>query len=166
VYYMKTRDIEDLYTRFGHQVYSRCKVLLKEEAAAMDMMQEVFVKALDRPLRFVSDGQAVRWLTRVATNLSLNELRRRRYWRSEELSDRTGAGPTLVEQLVADRDRVRQVLVHADPQTAQAGVGYFLEGRTAAEIAEVLGVSVPTVRRRLKRFLELARRILAAGGAS
>ena len=162
---MKTRDTEDLYTRFGHQVYRRCKMLLKEEAAAMDMTQEVFVKAMGRPLRFVSDGQAVRWLTRVATNLSLNELRRRRYWRSEELTDPIGAGPALVEHLVADRDRVRRVLTRVDPQTAQAGVGYFLEGRTAEEIAELLGISVPTVRRRLKRFLELARRILDAGGA-
>ena len=160
------RDIEDLYARFGHQVYRRCKALLREEAAAMDMTQEVFVKAMGRPLRFVSDGQAVRWLTRVATNPSLNELRRRRYWRPEELSDRTAGGPALVEQLVADRDRVRQVLTRADPETAQAGVGYFLEGRTAEEIAGILGVSVPTVRRRLKRFLELARRTLGAGGAA
>jgi RNA polymerase sigma factor (sigma-70 family) len=163
---MKMRDVEDLYARFGHQVYRRCKVLLKEEAAAMDMTQEVFVKVLGRPLRFASDGQAVRWLTRVATNLSLNELRRRRYWRSEELSDRTEGGAALVEHLVADRDRVRQVLTRADPQTAQAGVGYFLEGRTAEEIAGLLGVSVPTVRRRLKRFIEMARRTLGAGGAT
>ena len=163
---MKKRDTEDLYSRFGHQVYRRCKVLLKEEAAAMDMTQEVFVKALGRPLRFVSDGQAVRWLTRVATNLSLNELRRRRYWRSEEISERTGGGPALVEQLAADRDRVRQVLAIVDLETGQAGIGYFLEGRTAAEISKILGVSVPTVRRRLKRFLEIARRTLNAGGAT
>ncbi len=163
---MKKRDTEDLYTRFGHQVYRRCKVLLKEEAAAMDMTQEVFVKALGRPLRFVSDGQAVRWLTRVATNLSLNELRRRRYWRTEEFTDRTGGAPALVEHLVADRDRIRQVLTRADPETAQAGIGYFLEGRTAEEISGILGISVPTVRRRLKRFLETARRTLTAGGAS
>jgi len=160
---MKTRDVEDLYARFGHLVYRRCKVLLKEEAAAMDMMQEVFVKALGRPLRFVSDGQAVRWLTRVATNLSLNELRRRRYWRTEEISDRNRGGPALLERLVADRDRVRMVLARADPETAQAGVGYFLEGRTAAEIADLLGVSTPTVRRRLKRFLDTARRTLGTG---
>jgi len=160
------RDVEDLYARFGHRVYHRCKALLKEEAAAMDMTQEVFVKAMGRPLRFVSDGQAVRWLTRVATNLSLNELRRRRYWRSEDLSDRTAGSPTLVEHLVADRDRVRQVLARADPETAQAGVGYFLEGRTAEEIAGLLGVSVPTVRRRLKRFLEMARRTLGTGDAT
>ena len=162
---MKT-TVEDLYARFGHQVYRRCKVLLKEEEAAMDITQEVFVKALGRPLHFVSDGQAVRWLTRVATNLSLNELRRRRYWRTEELSDRTGGGPALLEHLVADRDRVRQVLSRVDPETAQAGVGYFLEGRTAEEIAGLLGISTPTVRRRLKRFLETAQRILGAGGRS
>lgn len=161
---MKTRNVEDLYARFGHQVYRRCKVLLKEEAAAMDMTQEVFVKALSRPLNFASDGQAVRWLTRVATNLSLNELRRRRYWRTEELSDRTGGGPALLERLVADRDRIRQVLSRIDSETAQAGVGYFLEGRTAGEIAGLLGISTPTVRRRLKRFLETAQRILDSGG--
>ena len=161
---MKTRNVEDLYTRFGHQVYRRCKVLLKEEAAAMDMTQEVFVKALARPLRFASDGQAVRWLTRVATNLSLNELRRRRYWRSEEFSDRTERGPALLERLVVDRDMVRMVLARADRETAQAGVGYYLEGRTAEEISKILGVSVPTVRRRLKKFLEVAARALAAGG--
>jgi RNA polymerase sigma factor (sigma-70 family) len=162
---MKMQDVEDLYARFGHQVYRRCKVLLKEEAAAMDMTHEVFVKTLDRPLRFVSDGQAVRWLTRVATNLSLNELRRRRYWRTEELSEDTGV-PALLEHLVADRDRVRQVLTRVDPQTAQAGVGYFLEGRTAEEIATLLGISAPTVRRRLKRFLAEARRALDEGGAA
>ncbi|MBM4371388.1 MAG: sigma-70 family RNA polymerase sigma factor [Deltaproteobacteria bacterium] len=164
---MRTRDVEDLYARFGHQVFGRCKILLKEEAAAMDITQEVFLRALARPLSFGSDGQAVRWLTQVATNLSLNELRRRRYWRTEELPEgERGGGGDLLGRLVEDRDLVRRLLAAADREVAAAGVGYFLEGRTAMEIAGLLGTSVPTVRRRLHRFLDLARRILERGGES
>ena len=151
-----------LYQRFGYPVFRRCLVLLAEEAAAMDMAQEVFVKTMSRPLRFASNGQARQWLMRVATNLSLNELRRRKYWRSEELQDQ-GSSRNSLDRLVADRGLVRHLLGQTEPELAVAGIGYYLEGKTAAEVAEDLEVSVPTARRRIRAFLDFARGQLGIG---
>lgn len=156
--------LEKLYNMYGHQVYRRCLVLLREEQGAMDMTQEVFIKAMGRPLGFLSESHARAWLMTVATNLSLNELRSRRYRRSEELTDLEPSPDQLLHELVEDRDLVRLILTRVDPKTAAAGVAYFLEGRTAEEISEVLGTSVPTVRRRLKKFMAVAARELASHG--
>ena len=162
---MRSQDVEDLYVRYGHRVFGRCRVLVRDEASALDLTQEVFVRALDRLLRFGDDRQALAWLLRVATNLSLNELRRRRTWRLADVEE-LPPGRGLVEALVEDRDRVRRILARTRGSTAQVGVGYFLEGRTAEEIARELAVSVPTVRRRIRRFLERARALHPTGGAA
>ena len=130
----------------------------------MDMTQEVFVRALGRPLPALSEASARRWLLRVATNLSLNELRRRKYWKSSEARETAMSGSTILDRMVEDRDLVRQVMTRAAPENAAAAVGYLIEGKTAAEIAAELKTSVPTVRRRIRRFLETAEKVL--GGAS
>ena len=39
-------DVEDLYRRYGHVIFRRCRALLGREEEAMDAMQEVFIRAL------------------------------------------------------------------------------------------------------------------------
>ena len=76
-----TLDVEALYRRYGPMVLRRCRSILRDEAEAMDAMQEVFVQVLRRRLT-LRDEYPASLLYRIATNTSLNGLRsrRRRRW--------------------------------------------------------------------------------------
>jgi RNA polymerase sigma-70 factor (ECF subfamily) len=67
-------DVEDFYRRYGPMVQRRCRQLLKDEEAAMDAAQEVFVKVLVHQERLGAQAPSS-LLYRIATNTCLNRLR-------------------------------------------------------------------------------------------
>jgi hypothetical protein len=59
---------EALYRRFGAFVLRRARVLLGEDEAAEDALQEVFVRVLCHHDGFRSEAAPVTWLYRITTN--------------------------------------------------------------------------------------------------
>ena len=61
-----------------------------------------------------------------------------------------------------ERRELVRVLLGAAPEEAQeAAVLYYVDEMTQAEIAQQLGRSLPTVRKRLREFLACARKALS-----
>src|SRR5688572_21479182 len=71
---MRSLDPRNLYARFGALIYARCRQILRDDAAAEDATQDVFVRLVQSGLS-LDDASMVRWLNRVTTNLCLNRLR-------------------------------------------------------------------------------------------
>jgi DNA-directed RNA polymerase specialized sigma24 family protein len=67
-------DIEELFERYGPMVLRRCRQLLREEAEAQDVAQDVFVSVLRRRRELTFEYPSS-LLFRIATNLSLNRIR-------------------------------------------------------------------------------------------
>jgi RNA polymerase sigma-70 factor (ECF subfamily) len=148
--------LEELYRRHAAAVYARCRYLLREEEAARDAAQDVFVRALrsEEELRDASSPTA--FLLRMATNHCLNLLRASRAaWREEVAR----MARERVERHVAPdaRELVRALLGAAGAEEQEVAVLYFVDELTQAEIAELTDRSLPTVRKRLRDFLAAAR---------
>lgn len=152
----------ELYERYGAAVYRRCRRLLKDQEAAADATQEVF-------LRLVRSGEALSgradllpWLYRVASNYCYNALRDARGHGEEPLDgvEERSHGTT---RSAADLRLVRQVLAQFDEATQAIAVGILVEGMDAEELARQMGVSRRTVSRKLDRFLEQARLFVEEG---
>jgi len=147
-------DLRELYQKYGGSVYGRCLYLLKERAAAEDAMQDVFAKALTHLGHFRSEASPLTWLLRITTNHCLNQIRseragwRERFLRQEAARPEGHGGPQVMEK----RDQVRQLLRRFDPETQAAAVHYHVDEMTLEEVAQLLGRSVPTVRKRLQDF--------------
>jgi len=69
-----TIDIEDYYRTYGPMVLRRCRSILRDEDAAFDAMQEVFVKLMKNAGRLKGDFPSS-LLYRMATNTCLNIIR-------------------------------------------------------------------------------------------
>jgi len=153
----------ELYERFGPAVYRRCRRLLKDEEAAADATQEVF-------LRLVRNGEALSdradllpWLYRVASNYCYNVLRDAK-GHGEEALDEVAEEPSHAPfHSAPDFRLVRQVLSQFDDATQAIAVGIIVEGMDAEEVARQMGVSRRTISRKLDRFLEQARALLLRG---
>ena len=146
--------LRELYEKYGGSVYGRCRYLLKDEAAAEDAMQDVFAKALTNLEGFRAEASPLTWLLRIATNHCLNAIRsekaswRERFEQQEAARPEAHGGPQAMEK----RDQVRRLLRRFDPETQAAAIHYHVDEMTLEEVAQALGRSVPTIRKRLQQF--------------
>lgn len=159
------RQIAELYARFGPVVYRRCLRLLGDREEARDATQQIFIKLLKSPRRFAELDEALPWIHTVTTNWCLNSKRDARR-RGEHLDALGHAETSSVEPHAATEDRqlAARALARADDETRDIAVGMLVHERQQQEVAAELGVSEKTVQRKLKRFLETARKAL--GGKS
>jgi RNA polymerase sigma-70 factor (ECF subfamily) len=148
--------LEELYRRHAAAVLARCRYLLREEEAARDAAQDVFVRALRALPELEAAASPTAFLLRAATNHCLNVLRASRAaWRDEVARlarDRREQG---IEP--DSRELVRALLGAASQEAQEIAVLYFVDELTQAEIAAETGRSLPTVRKRLREFLAAAR---------
>ncbi len=151
--------LAELYEKHAAAVYGRCRYLLKDDAEAKDALQDVFVKALRALPEFRATASPSTWILRIATHHCLNLLRARKALWREQL--RTVQAERRVDTESPDRRELVRVVLAAAPEEAQeAAVLYFVDELTQAEIAQEMGRSLPTIRKRLREFLACAREAL------
>ena len=152
------RALESLLIAHYVQVHAVCRRMTGNEADAQDAAQDTMLSASRGITRFDGRSAFGTWLYRIATNVCLDELRRRRR-RPEPspLDDRAGRGSTDVRSRT---DPFGSVMAKVDVDAALMRLP--IEFRAAVvlrdlcdlgyeDIAEVLGVPVGTVRSRIAR---------------
>ena len=144
-------DVEALYRRYGPMVLRRCRQLLRNDDLAADAMQETFVKVL-RHASSLNDRYPSSLLYRIATNVCLNMLRtqRRKPTVSADLLLESMSGPERMEDRVIDACLVEQAFSGARPGTRAAAEMLYVEGRTLAETADRVQLSISGVRKRMR----------------
>jgi RNA polymerase sigma-70 factor (ECF subfamily) len=148
--------LEELYRRHAAAVYARCRYLLREDQAAQDAAQDVFVRALRAADELHASSSPTAFLLRMTTNHCLNLLRASRAaWRDEVARMARDRTERHIEP--DSRELVRALLGAAGAEEQEIAVLYFVDELTQAEIAEATGRSLPTVRKRLRDFLAAAR---------
>lgn len=148
-------NVAALYNRYSPMVLRRCRQILGNDDLADDAMQETFVRIL-RPGRQLHARFPSSFLYRIATNVCLNTLRsrKRRPTVSAETFLETIAGRERVEDRVIDSYTLEQVFSETPDGTRTAAEMLYLEGRTLAETAQEVDLSVSGVRKRLRALRE------------
>lgn len=150
-----------LYERYRDKVFATAWRILGEHHAAADVAQEVFVKLHGELGRFKFESKFSTWLFRVAVNHALNraeEAARRARLRERAAGDGRAAPPSG-EGRPLDEAVARAVARLSPKLRAVVGLRY-LEGLSYEEIAEVLEISVGTVKSRLFAAHEALRALL------
>jgi RNA polymerase sigma-70 factor (ECF subfamily) len=135
--------------------------LVADEAAADDLAQETWLRALERPPRAADTARSLRaWLARVVGRFALQ---RRRHDEAAERRERAVAAAEAqpdVADVVAHAELHRRivdaVLALDEPYRATLLLRFF-EDETPARIAARMGVPPKTVHTRLRRGLERLR---------
>jgi RNA polymerase sigma-70 factor (ECF subfamily) len=140
----------DLYERYAEELGHYLMKLTGDLDMSRDLVQDTFVRAIEREPQLRDRALVRAWLYRIATNLALSELRRRQLRARLRLdrSDRaTRADPAL---RVPETDQVRRALASVPP--AQLSCVILRErGFSRGEIAEICGVGEEAVKSRLSR---------------
>ena len=157
-----------LVERYEPVVAATVTGMLGAGAEAEDVGQETFIRFYRSLDRFRGDAALSTWLTRIAMNLSLNALRRRKRLAWRFVSRDAGRVPgsagsaTRSEPHVAPGDpalegerrtRVRAALDALPPDQRAVVVLRMMEDRSTRETAAILGIREGTVLSRLSRAM-------------
>jgi len=171
-----TTDAGALFEAHHDRIYRYLLRLIRDPAEAEDLTQETFLRA-HRRSESLRDPEAVRgWLYRIATHACLDRLRLRKRQPQVSLDAEEGAllaasasssGPSAQETVEREEtSRCVQRCLDFLPDRYRAMILLY-EGHslTAAEIADLLGLKVTTVKMRLHRAHRMLQEVMECGCA-
>ncbi len=146
-----------LVDRYQRVIYSIALRMLGNAEEATDVAQETFLRAYVAPDRCKADGHFSAWLKRIVVNLCLNHQRRPPTVSLDEadLNGCTADDPAHIVLAEAQAQAVRRAINGLPPEYCAVVVLRFLDGLSYRDIAQSLGVSVPTVETRLHRVKKM-----------
>jgi len=144
-----------LYDRYSKVVYSVALRVLRDPAAAEDVLQEIFMQIWRNPDSFIATrGSLGGWLAVVSRNRSIDALRRKRP--TDSVEDVALASPCNLSD-EAERnimmERAKLVIVKLPPEQRKTLEMAFFDGLTHSEIAEITGDPLGTVKTRIRSAL-------------
>jgi len=156
------KDIESFYRQYVTMVRGCAQRIVRDEAAAEDIVQEVFLRFIKHRDRGDEERATAAYLYRMTSNLALNYVRDRKH--RAQLLDRNRPYETAAEDKPIDAMTARDVLAQVTDEEAQIATYYYVEGLEQHEIAALLQMQRRTVGRRLERFRAQAQAWLFAKG--
>jgi RNA polymerase sigma-70 factor (ECF subfamily) len=155
---------EEVARDHGRFLYNVAYRLAGNDADAQDLVQETLLR-VRRGLETYQPGSLPAWLSRIVTNVFLDEVRRRRRRPADPLLD--DAERVLPPSAAADEasedlsDEVQGALSALPDEFRTAVVLCDVVGMSYDEIAAAQGVPVGTVRSRIHRGRRMLRTALA-----
>jgi RNA polymerase sigma-70 factor (ECF subfamily) len=168
---------EELIQRFQQPVYALALRLLGDQGEACDVVQEVFLKVFRNIGSFRGQSSLKTWMYRITVNEAYNARRwffrhRRREVELDNNPDETRNWKENIPDstrspfdVACDRERhvmIDRALEKINPIFREAVVLRDTMDRSYEEIAQILGVSLGTVKSRILRGREALREELAS----
>ncbi|MDH5616709.1 MAG: sigma-70 family RNA polymerase sigma factor [Acidimicrobiia bacterium] len=150
----------ELMRRHESMVFAVCMRMLADRDRALDASQEVFLTLFRKAGKFRGESAVSTWLYRIAVNTSLDSIRKAKRRPVSTLPEGfEAADPTALDgySAIEVRPEIEKAIHSLPPEFRAAVVLSDAHGLALAEISEILGVPVGTVKSRVFR----ARRLLA-----
>jgi len=156
---------KELIKRYESRVAATVIGMLGQCAEAEDVGQETFVRFYKGLKRFRGESSLATYLTRIAINLSLNELKRRRRRSSlflQKSMDEIGDIPDARASVDGHEDReiVQQALQKLHKKFRAVVVLRLIDGYSTEETAQILDLPIGTVLSRLSRAQKKLKELL------
>ena len=158
-------DWEQVARDYGRFLYTVAYRLSGNHEDAQDLAQDVLLR-VRRGLETYKPGSMEGWLSRITTNVFLDEVRRRRRRPQGVLPadpDRVVPPAPAADVVLAEQalpEDVQEALASLPEEFRVAVVLCDVAGRSYQEISEALGVPLGTVRSRIHRGRALLREAL------
>ncbi len=138
-----------LLERYTLLLFGVCMKYLKQEEAAKDAVQQVFLKALSEVPKYKIDNIGG-WLYQVARNLCLSNLRSRKDYMGEEplqyIAQPEEVPLSLLIEKEKDVDRLKEELANLKEDQRVCVASFYLEKKSYQQIAELTGFSIKQVK--------------------
>jgi RNA polymerase sigma-70 factor, ECF subfamily len=168
---------EALIQQYEEPIYNLVSRLVDDPADAADVTQEVFIKVFRKVAWFRGESSLKTWVYRIAVNEARNQKRWFSRHKGREVTlepdpgqcqgyrdwlEDDGPSPLQIALDRETRDRIEAALTQVNPSFRAALVLREMEGLSYEQVAEILQISLGTVKSKILRGREALRKQLAA----
>lgn len=164
---------EEVVAIFQHRIYQHCYRMVGNAYEAEDLAQEAFIRAYMNIHSFDHHRKFSTWLYRIATNLAIDHLRKRKpdYYLDAEIKGTDGLNmysqlptnersPEEEVESLEIQGHIHQEIVSLPPIYRSIIMLRYLEEFTLKEISEIMDIPLGTVKTRIHRGREALRKKL------
>ena len=153
---------EAVYRRLSGRIYGLCLRMTADAQQAEELTQDAFVRAWEKLGSFRGDSQFSTWLHRLTVNLVLQTRRSagRRASREEPLPEDDRYMGRVAEAFPGTRIDLERAIAGLPEGARQVLVLRDVQGYKYREVAELVGVTVGTVKAQIHRARKLLREAL------
>jgi RNA polymerase sigma-70 factor, ECF subfamily len=160
------RAFEALVVKYQRRIARHVARYVRRAADVEDVVQDTFIRVYRGLPSFRGDSSFYSWLYRIASNVAISALKRdpapvllgddapdeRADAFQPGVSDNEDPERRLIASQIADA--VQRALERLQPELSEALMLYEVEGKSYAEIAQMVGIPIGTVRTRIFRARE------------
>ena len=154
-----------LYSKYQQHMYSRAYYFMRNEQDSLDVVQEAFFSIAKNFVKIgdIDSTETKNYIMTIVENKARNEL--------INVSRRKAAEEALLSQWKLERqtehrsgkyteaDIVKMILTMPEIYSGPLYM-YHIQGMHVKEIAEALGITMPTIRKRLERARKMLKEII------
>jgi RNA polymerase sigma-70 factor (ECF subfamily) len=152
----------EIYTRHHDAIYTYVYFRVNDAGLAEDLAGEVFVRMVEKIDGFTYRGRPLlAWLYTIARNLLVDHQRQQAQTNHQPLDERLVAGEASPQEVTAqslNRDCLARALRHLTEDQQLVILHKLLEGRSNAEVADLLGKTEGAIKSLQHRALASLRR--------
>lgn len=157
---------KELIMRHESRVASTVIGMLGKCPEAEDVGQETFIRFYYNMRNFRGDASVGTYLTRIAINLSINELKRRQrkskiFFRNLSDDDFDVADENVQNPFDDQKEIVQRAIQKLEPKFRSVIVLRLIDGYSTSETSEILNLPIGTVLSRLARGQKKLKEILS-----
>lgn len=164
---------EDIVLFYQDKIYQHCNRMLGNAHEAEEIAQEAFIRAYINIHSYDERRKFSTWLYRIATNLTIDRLRKRKpdYYLDAEVKGTEGLD--MYSQLAAEeklpedeleelelQNYIQKQIAELPPKYRSIIMLRYLEDFSLQEISEILDIPIGTVKTRVHRGREALRKKL------
>ena len=152
-------SLEALLRSFQDQIFRFCLVQLRGEHQAVEATQETALRLIENLASYTGRSKITSWVLGIANNVCREQRRKSKKWRNDSDSslEKTTIHPLPPTQSLIDseeKSRLNQAIDGLPNRQREALVLRYFESLSIADVAQVMDVSVGTVKATLNQALK------------
>src|SRR6516162_4899344 len=157
-----TAAFDEIMVRYERQIYRICYRFVDNREDAMDLAQEVFIKAFEHLATFRRESSLKTWLYRIAMNHCINHVKKHSQ-EFVEVTEYTGRTHSSVQDQLEEREQrehFRRLVKLLPPKQKAILEMRINEQLSYEEIARMSGRSISTIKASVFFALEKLRKLV------
>ncbi len=161
-------NVEETFSRlvseYQRQLLHMCAMMLHDDAAAEDVVQETFLKAYRALPQFRGECSEKTWLMRIAMN-TCRDMTRTAWFRHTDrrITPEEMQLPSQETTQDDDKEELAQAIKKLPRKYRDVLLLYYYQDMNQEEVAQALNTSPSTISKRLKRARDKLRTLLERG---
>ncbi len=150
-----------LYELTNKSVYGFAYSILKDPQAAQDILQDAFVKIYSSAATYKPQGKPMAWILTITRNLALMKIRESKRTVLTDIEESSHMLPHISPNSDSeDKIILHNALTQLSDESRQIVILHAVSGLKHKEIAQVMGLKLPTVLSKYNRAIQKIQKIL------